>query len=282
MIEILGVQEGKEFEAAAHLRKRLLAVWPDLAQSANDHVKIFVGLKLYGYRIEDIDIVVIGHFAQPRLFDVEFKFYPREGEPFIPRRAAVKNFILVIETKSHDATGVKFNDKIASVRYWRIVIVNEAAATERNRQQMFEFKRYLAEHGVTRVYVQDLVYFSGLRENDLPKRPHNCFGVDASFERILNIIGQVSAPQHHQREAMISFGTDDVFDAILSPDFPLLRTLEPTPLDRRRMDRIAKAALPETWLDDLGRKQIVIRGRGGVGKTVILLQMAYRGHCQGK
>jgi GTPase SAR1 family protein len=42
------------------------------------------------------------------------------------------------------------------------------------------------------------------------------------------------------------------------------------------MDRIVKAALPETWIDDLGRKQIVIRGRGGVGKTVILLQMAYR------
>lgn len=67
-----------------------------------------------------------------------------------------------------------------------------------------------------------------------------------------------------------------MFNAILSPEFPLLQTLEPTPLDRRRMDRIVKAALPETWLDDLGRKQIVIRGRGGVGKTVLLLQMAYR------
>jgi hypothetical protein len=32
----------------------------------------------------------------------------------------------------------------------------------------------------------------------------------------------------------------------------------------------------EAWLDDLGNKQVVIRGRGGVGKTVILLQMAYR------
>jgi hypothetical protein len=33
MIEILGVNEGKEFEAAAHLRKQMLAVWPDIAQS---------------------------------------------------------------------------------------------------------------------------------------------------------------------------------------------------------------------------------------------------------
>lgn len=276
MIEVLGVQEGKEFEAAANLRKRILTVWPDLAQSADDHVKIFVGLKLYGYRIEDIDVVVVGHFSKPRSFDVEFKFHSRDGEPFIPRHAAVKNFILVIETKSHDATGVKFDDKIASVRYGRGSRFVWEPVTEKNRQQMFEFKRYLADHGASRVYVQDLIFFSGLQEGDFPKRPHNCFGVDASFERILNILGQVSAPQHHQRDVLISFGADEVFDEILSPEFPLLQTLEPTPLDRRRMDRIVKAALPETWLDDLGRKQIVIRGRGGVGKTVILLQMAYR------
>jgi GTPase SAR1 family protein len=276
MIEILGVQEGKEFEAATHLRKQILAVWPDLAQTPDDHVRIFVGLKLYGYRIEDLDLVVIGHFTKPRPFDVEYKFYPREGEPFIPRRAAVKNFILVIEAKSHDATGVKFDDKIASVRYGRGGRVVWEPVTEKNRQQMFQFKRYLAEHGAARAYVQDLIYFSGLRESDLPKRPHNCFGLDASFERILNVLGQVSAPQHQRRDVLISFGADEVFDAILSPEFSLLQTLEPTPLDRRRMDRIVKAALPETWLDDLGRKQIVIRGRGGVGKTVILLQMAYR------
>lgn len=268
--------EGKEYEAALHLRKTILAVWPDLAQNTEDHIKIFVGLKLYGYRIEDIDLVVIGHFINPRSFDVEFKFYPREGDAIIPRRAAVKNFILVIEAKSHDPKGVKFDDKVASVRYGRGRRTVWEPVTEKNRLQMFEFKRYLADHRIKRVYIQDLIYFSGLRESDFPVRPHNCFGVDASFERILNILGQISAPQHNKRDVLIAFGGSDVFESILSPDFPLLQTLEPTPLDRRRMDRIVKKALPDTWLDDLGRSQILIRGRGGVGKTVILLQMAYR------
>jgi len=276
MIEILGVTEGKEFEAASHLRKQILAVWPDLAQSKDDQIKIFVGLKLYGHKIEDIDLVVISHFAAPRSFDIEYKFYPRDSEPFIPHRAAVKNFALVIEAKSHDATGVKFDDKIASVRYGRGGRTVWEPVTEKNRQQMFEFKSYLAEAGIERIYLQDLIFFSGLREADLPKRPHNCFGVDASFERVLNILGQVSAPHHRKRDALISFGSDETFETILSPDFPLLQTLEPTPLDRKRMDRIIKAALPDTWLDDLGKRQIVIRGRGGVGKTVMLLQMAYR------
>jgi hypothetical protein len=130
------------------------------------------------------------------------------------------------------------------------------------------------------MYVQDLVLFTGLKEADLPKRPHNCLGADASFERLLNVLGQISGPRRNDRNATITFGSDEVFDAILEPTFPLFEKLEPTPLDRRRMDRIAKSGLPEGWLDDLGQRQVLLRGRGGVGKTVILLQMAYRAFDQ--
>lgn len=280
MIEILGVLDGKEYEAARHIRSKMLAVWPDLSQSRADHVKIFVGLKLYGYRVEDIDIVVIAHFARPRSFAVEYRFYPKDGDPFIPKTAAVKSFILVIETKSHDATGVRFTDKTASVRYLRSGRETWEAVTEKNRQQMFEFKSYLERHGIARVYTQDLIFFSGLRESDLPKRPHNCFGIDASFERILNMLGQIANPHYDGRDVLLSFGADATFEKLLSPDFPLLQTIEPTPIDRGRMDRIVRGAVADTWLDDLGHKQVMIRGRGGVGKTVILLQMAYRNFDQ--
>lgn len=65
MIEIVGVNEGKEYEAALHLRERIVAVRPELSQHQDDHIKILVGLKLYGHRIEDIDLFVIGHFSEP-------------------------------------------------------------------------------------------------------------------------------------------------------------------------------------------------------------------------
>lgn len=274
MIEIIGVGEGQEYEAALHLRKQIIATWPDLSQHPHDHIKIFVGLKLYGHPIEDIDLFVVGHFSEPREFDIEYSFYPRYGEPFVPRRAWVKNFALVIEEKSHDAKGVKFDDKVASVKYPR----GWDCVTEKTRNQVFELKKYLARNDASGPYIQDLIFFSGLREADLPKRPHNCFGFDASFERILNVLGQVSSPLSENRLVTLRFGSDEVFNSIFSPDSVLLQTIEPTPLDRRRMDRIAKSALPENWLDDLAKKQIIIRGRGGVGKTVILLQMAYRAY----
>lgn len=272
MIELAGANEGQEYEAALHIRKQLLAVWPDLSQHPDDHVKIFVSLKLYGQRYEDIDVFVVGHFSTPRAFDVEQKFYPKNGDSFVPRAASVRNFALAIEVKSHDATGVKFEDKIASVKYprgWECV-------TEKAFKQVFELKTYLERAGLRSPYIQELIFLTGLRETDLPNRPHNCFGIDASFEKVLNILGQVSQPSANNRYVTISFGPEEQFHAILAPDARVLKTLEPTPIDRRRMDRIVKAALPQEWLDDLGDRQIVIRGRGGVGKTVILLQMAYR------
>jgi hypothetical protein len=276
MIEVVGVNQGSEYEAALHLRRLLLNLWPDLAQNRSDIVKIFVGLKLYGYRIEDLDLVIIGQFSEARSFDVELPFTPRSGESFVPRNASIRNFALVVEVKSHDPTGVRFDDKVAFVRYMKRGAAVWDCATEQNRQQMFEFKRYLADQGISRIYVQDLILFMGLKERDLPSRPHNFVGVDASFERILNVLGQIAGPNRSERSALLQFGSVEVMNILLDPNFPMFRTLLPTPIDRSKMDRIAKNALPADWLEEVGEKHILVRGRGGVGKTVILLQMAYK------
>lgn len=280
MIIISGVTEGDEYAAAKRLERRLLDLWPDLARSKTDIVRIFVGLKMHGQKIEDLDLVVIGTFAEARQFDVEWKFYPRDGEPFTPKSAKVRNFALVIEVKSHTATGVRFENSVASVRYVRNGQSSWECVTEKNRAQMFEFKKWLDRFGLDHIHVQNLVLFTGLKERDLPPRPHVCIASDTSFERILNVLGQVTNPREQGRRVTLSHGSEDAFDRLLAANSPLFMTLEPTPLDRRRMDLIAKTALPDTWLEDLGKRQILLRGRGGVGKTVILLQMAFRAFDQ--
>lgn len=280
MILITGVTEGDEYAAAKRLERRLLDLWPDLARSNTDVVRMFVGLKMHGQKMEDLDLVVIGTFEEARSFDVEWKFYPRDGEPFTPKSARVRNFALVIEVKSHDATGVRFENTAAFVRYVRNGQISWECVTERNRTQMFEFKNWLDRFGLDNVHVQNLVLFSGLKERDLPQRPHVCIASDTSFERILNVLGQVSTPREKDRRITLSYGAHEAFTRLLAPNSPLFMTLEPTPLDRRRMDLIAKSALPDAWLEDLGERQILLKGRGGVGKTVILLQMAYRAFDQ--
>ena len=41
------------------------------------------------------------------------------------------------------------------------------------------------------------------------------------------------------------------------------------------MDRIASDAWRRKWVDDIGHKQVILRGRGGTGKTIALLQLAH-------
>jgi AAA domain len=280
VIEITGVTEGDEFAAAKRLERRILALWPDLARSRTDVVRIFVGLKMHGQKLEDLDLVVIGSFEAPRDFDPEWKFYPRDGEAFTPKSARIRNFALVVEVKSHDASGVRFENTAGFVRYVRNGTETWECVTEKNRTQMFEFKKWLDRFGLDHVHVQNLVMFTGLKERDLPPRPHVCIAGDTSFERILNVLGQVAGPRDADKRVTLSYGNEEAFTRLLAPNSPLFATLEPTPLDRRRMDIIAKSALPEVWLDDLGERQVLLKGRGGVGKTVILLQMAYRAFDQ--
>jgi len=280
MIEIFGVKEGSEYEAALHVRSLLMQLWPDLAQHKEDHVKIVVGLKIYGYKTQDLDLIVIGSFRQPREFAVEYEFYPIDDKKFVPRNAYIRNFALLIEVKSHDATGIRFESNLASVCYKRNGKEHWEDVTEKNRKQVFDFKNFLGRSGIRGIYVQNLILFTGIKDGDLPKRPHNCIAINTSFERWLNVLGQISSPRKTDRNAYINFGAEDVFAKLLSPDFPLFQTLEPTSLDRQRMDRIARNAISETWMGELGNKQIVFRGRGGAGKTVMLLQMAYRVYDQ--
>jgi hypothetical protein len=280
VIEITGVAEGDEYAAARRIERRIIDLWPDLARSRTDTVRIFVGLKMHGQKLEDLDLVVIGSFETARDFDPEWKFYAREGEAFTPKTARVRNFALVIEVKSHNATGVRFENTAAFVRYVRNGAESWECVTEKNRAQMFEFKKWLDRFGLDHVHVQNLVLFTGLKERDLPARPHVCIAADASFERLLNVLGQVAGPREPDRSVTLSYGSEEAFARLLAENSPLFATLEPTPLDRRRMDLIAKSALPDIWLEDLGERQILLKGRGGVGKTVILLQMAYRAFDQ--
>lgn len=280
MIEITGVTEGDEYAAAKRLERRMLDLWPDLARSRTDVGRIFVGLKMHGQKLEDLDLVVIGSFENPRDFDPEWKFYSRDGEAFTPKSARVRNFALVVEVKSHDASGVRFENTAAFVRYVRNGAETWECVTEKNRTQMFEFKKWLDRFGLDHVHVQNLVLFTGLKERDLPPRPNVCIAGDTSFERMLNVLGQVAGPREPDNRVTLSYGSKEAFSRLLAPNSPLFATLEPTPLDRRRMDLVAKSALPDAWLEDLGARQVLLKGRGGVGKTVILLQMAYRAFSQ--
>ena len=270
MIEIFGAQSGQEFEAAYHLKQSILSHWPDIETRPKDIISIYVGLKCYGEIYQDIDLFVAGNFHTPREFNILPEFQPRHSE----KTAKIKNFAWVIEEKSHDASGVRFNGQHAEVRYngdWFDV-------TEKNEKQKHSVKNFLSRKLNSTPWITGLIFFTGLKEASLPSRPHAMFGRDCSFERLLNIhIENVNRTPYNGIYSS-DFRNDETENLIKNRQSIFTR-LSPSTLDRRKMDRIAKKnPLLEDIGNSLGEKQISIRGRGGVGKTIMLQQMAYNAY----
>ena len=186
MIKIFGENEGnegQEYEAACRLRDNILELWPDMESRPKDRIVIAVGLQCYGQKYQDIDLFVVGDLYTSRKFNILKDFQSDKSG----KSALIKSFAWVIEVKSHDASGVRFNEQNVEVRY-NGEYFNVA---RKNRKQKHCVKNYIERKrngGRARApYLNNYIWFTNLNEADLPPRPHPMFGSDCSFERLLNI-----------------------------------------------------------------------------------------------
>lgn len=274
MIEILGNTIGSEYQAAEKLKTLLLNIWPDLGKSKDDRLVIFVGYTVHKARVKDIDLIVIGDFADNR--NVQFPkgsshlSAPREDTSKKPFK--VKNFVIVMEVKGHDPRYVRFSGGNAEVKYsnresWHSV-------TMQSRGQLHSFRNHLKSKQIDDLYVSNLIFFTQLEHSDLPDGGiGNFIASDTPIETILyNAHSQFAAYKSRQpNEITMAYAKDNYKIKEL---YEIMEEIRPTPLDRRRMDQMASAHWRRKWLDDIGKKQIIIRGRAGTGKTVALMQLA--------
>jgi hypothetical protein len=277
MIEVIGPEDTSERGAAEKIKAAFVDLWPDLATSNNDRVRIAANAKIYGYDIQDIDIVIVASFGSNRIVN-PLRPLPSNPDGEVVRIGiALRSFVLAVELKSHDQRGVRFVGKSAQVRYRRAARDGWHDATEQNIRQAHALKAYLNDYGAKDLYVSCMVMFENLEESDFPTRPHALIGGAFSARSLLTALGETSKPWKPVgwRTAVISAGRTEAVTRAL--DLPLFRKMEASQLDRQRMDRLAKRlGLRNDWFAAIGKRQVVLRGRGGTGKTVILLQMAFR------
>ena len=277
MIEVIGPEDTSERRAAEKIKAAFVDLWSDLATSNEDRVRIAANAKIYGYDIQDIDIVVVASFGSNRIINPLRPLPSNPDNEIIRMGIALRSFVLAVELKSHDQRAVRFVGKSAQVRYRRGAHDGWHDATEQNIRQAHSLRAYLDDCGAKDLYVSCLVMFENLEESDFPARPHAFIGGTFSARSLLTALAETSKPWKPVgwRTAVISAGRSEAVTRAL--DAPLFRKLEASQLDRRRMDRLAKRlGLKDDWFAAIGKRQVVLRGRGGTGKTVILLQMACR------
>lgn len=271
MIEILGSNEGREYEAALKLRDLLRECWNWLENDSHCDLKIISGVQCHGQSPRDLDLVLLCTFSNPVTFSPFLKFTDKKGINRQPPKVQIKDLCLVIEIKDHDLSGTRFTGTQLEVRYskgWK-------NATQQNEKQKYSLKNYLEFNKLVAPFITNLIWLQNIRNSDLPVRPHNILGKNSSWDLFLNVIMQLVQPRYHNGNWEIGSSTPHK-DVIKQTISILTKKIEPTILDRQKMDRICRSAVKVEWLSAIGNRQMIFHGRGGVGKTMILLRLAWQ------
>lgn len=277
MIDIIGEKGSSEYDAAVSIAEGLGKLWPGLATSATaqEHVRVAANVKISGYRVSDIDVVVCGVFRRERKFISGKVIHDRDGKRVVKKPVLVENFVIAIEVKDHSENGVRVTADKISVKYSRGANIGWKSATDQNIDQVHSLQPYLKDLGYD-VYVHRCLLMRGL--------PYVGIGggaVAAGFTGVdlLTAISSVSRVNRSLKGYTLSSGSYEQVMLILSA--PIFRSITPTALDRKRMDMIV-VSTPDSnqLLAYLGKKMVRLRGHGGTGKTVMSLQMAWKAFDQ--
>jgi hypothetical protein len=255
VIEVWGTDYGAERLAAEDLKALFGRLWPDVASSKILSIYIFAGAKLYGQGVQDIDLLLLIDFEDaPKTLTIGTD------------RITIASACLIVETKDHDARGVKFEWNKVFVHYgdgWSDV-------TEKSFRQIHALRSYLRESGVQGAYVHDLIWLRGIASAQLPVGTHNIIGADVTAEALL---AQLSASSGYKRLSVSDSPGNRVVSGIQRI---MSRRLQPTSCDRKRLERLLADNPLDSRILDVGDKQIVLRGHGGTGKTMTLLRAAWK------
>lgn len=278
MIELVGIKGSREYEVAAALREAFLAQWPGIEDTPaeEDCIRIAANTKLSGSQVSDVDIVVAARLNRPRFFVVRRPVKERDGKAISGVKVRVKNFVCAVEVKSQDSSGISISGDEVNVRYqgeWK-------SATEQNVKQVHALKRYFSNQHLD-CFVYRCVALEGIDE--LPKEAGrvkpDAGAVAANFSagEFFSAIAGVNGLDKYRGEYSISSGKPEVISKVLQAS--IFRQVVPSRLDRQRMDRIAARKPVAVELANLlGKQRVHIRGHGGTGKTVMMLQAAHEAY----
>lgn len=277
MIRVGGTTEGPEADAAQELRRIILASWPWVEQDPQAHVEIVAGVQCHGQSTRDLDIVLIATLPSRARF-VPFLNFQRRGDRqwMKPSEVQVASLCIVFEVKNNDQADVRFEGTRLEVRYRHDGVEHWHGASEQSFKQVFALRNYLAAHRLDAPFVTNLIWLRQVPNTQLPARPHNLLGTNLTWELVLNIVGQLDPPHERDGEWVLDAWREDSDRNFQSIVRLLTLRLRPTRLDSVRMARLVRSALNANWFHDLGVKQLIFRGRGGTGKTMILLQLAWK------
>lgn len=258
MIRIYPALSGNEKNAADKVAEFAAIAMSDL-QSSNDLLlEIFPSLQCYGQKVQDLDLVVF------------FADYRSSRSVLSTNGCLIKSFCLTIEVKAHSSSDVSFEGSACTVLYNG----KSHLVSGQSEKQKYALKKYIENNiykGGHAPWIFNLIWLINVPGGVLPKSENNIIGSDVDWGILIDKISLLSG-----RKVVESFTYRSYFESVVNI---FSNKIIPSKIDRKRMEGITRNVLDwenQKYAKKIGKQLLVFRGRGGTGKTVRLIRMAYQ------
>lgn len=281
--------QSNEDRYAEKLKDQFIDLFPDLLESNEDWVNIYVEPNLNNQSIQRADILVIGNVSSTFSGGSEpFKRQFSESEaPEFAREIILKNFIIVIELKTHDRKDIKVENNEISVPYTdnKTGEIHWKNATQQNTAQTYAIKNAIKSHSNVPSWSLRHLYFNNIKDDDLEKNLDGTrlIGGIITSDQSLDVTLRNCAKDLFLKQKFTRIqGTQTYFarsfndnHASYFKNAEFLSSKEITPLDQVKMLEISQERADiNRWFEECGTKMLLFSGHGGTGKTIRLLQLA--------
>lgn len=291
-INLIGNPESTEYKAADQLKD----IFQDELKNCKDgEITIATGIQCFGSEVQDVDIVILGQFANGLKWNIKCrsKKYFQEGyilkngeevdtkgktiiEPLLNRDVYIHNFCLVVELKDLSKGLIRFNQSRAIGKYFE----GEKDITDQSQSQKYSLQRFFRDSIQWSPSVCNLIWFRNLTKDDFPKVPHNWLPQIPSLTWIFQLI----CNQHYPFKSGNYYKFKcDFSNSNVSENFN--RALEffkdfkdnVGTVTRTKLEKITKKVIlqDQDYVKEIGNKLLIIKGKAGTGKTIKLLHLAH-------
>jgi hypothetical protein len=279
MIRVVGCDTGPEADAARDMRDGVLKAWPWVESDPSAMILLIPNVQCHGETPRDIDLVVLASLPiEKATFDPSVHLRLLNDNSVDADIVHVRSLCVVIEIKDHTPQDIRFVGNKVEVRYRSAGSRHQwHSVTQQNEGQKYSLRNYLARHlsGLQVPHITNLIWLRNVTRDALPRGTHNVVPATLTWTGLLNTVAANSRVWSEKKGITLAATPSESSFSLTKACELLTRHLTPTTLDRRRMDRIVNAEIREAWLEHLGRRQIIFEGRGGTGKTMILLGLAW-------
>lgn len=276
-------KESPEKQAAEQLAQSFKSEFDLNHKQAQGEVLILSNLTLYGQKVKDIDILIVGFLNNLKLkINCKSKNLSGEITKTSLKEIDVKSFCYVIELKDHSIERIQMNGPNLQVKYkdgWH-------DATDQSKNQKDSLFSYFYDNLGFKPWVYNFIWLRNVNQSEfdnLIKQNTNIFSNEFSFRDIIQKSTEQEIPLHSSnpdicyfscinKDHSTEFNTNKIIEV-----FSLFEQVRNAcgDLTRQKIELLSRKIIEEQrYIDKIGDKLTILAGRAGTGKTVRLLQIA--------